>query len=53
MAKREGKAGYLNIYMPGHIADQFKAHCNKNGLIISATVTILIKEYLERQGCRG
>lgn len=51
--KRTCSAAYLNIYLPKYIADDFRSHCNKNGLIMSATVTILIKEFLEKAKRNG
>jgi hypothetical protein len=51
--KREGIGSYLNIYIPRHIVDEFRAHCKRNGLVMSVTVTNMIKEYLDKQVYRG
>jgi predicted DNA binding CopG/RHH family protein len=41
------KKGYLNVYIPSHVIERFKAHCLKNGLTLSGTIGHLVEKYLK------
>jgi len=46
--KKTEEAGYMNFYLPLSVLNAFREHCKKNGLVMGATVCMMIKEYLEK-----